>query len=283
MKKWMTALGVASLTIGGAVMMLPADARGSQLDVLTLRGAGSSIGVTVREATADDAGKAKLGEPHGAVIESVTTNSPASRAGFQAGDIVVEFDGERVRGVQHFTRLVQETPPRRTVNAIVVRGTARQTLRVEPEAMGSFTADRLRSQLDLRRRVIPELRDNLNFNVAPDLLRRRGLLSGPSTLGVSVTELTPQLAEYFGVEQGVLVASVLAGTPGAEAGLRAGDVLTAIGGQRVSTPAEAIAALRRVQPGEGVDINVTRDRKSLMLKATIAARPAASGRGGLTI
>ncbi len=281
MKKWLAGLTIATLTIGAAVMVMPADARGAQVDVLTLRGPGSSIGVTVREAGTDDVEQAKLGEPHGAVIQSVTPDSPAARAGFQAGDIVVEFDGERVRGVQHFTRLVQETPPRRTVEAIVVRGTARQTLRVEPEAAGSFTADRLRSAVP--RRIIPELRENFNFDLSPDLLRRRELLGGPSTLGISVTDLTPQLAEYFGVEDGVLVASVLAGTPAATAGLRAGDVLTAIGGERVRTAAEVIAAVRRVQPGEGVDIGVTRDRKALTLKATIPARPGASGRGGLTI
>jgi serine protease Do len=275
------------MAFGIVAVLSQNDAQGAQVEVLTLRGAGSSIGVGIRETTAEEAQKAKLASAEGVVIESVNADSPASRAGFQVGDIVLEFDGERVRSVRQFTRLVQETPPRRSVAAIVLRGGSKQTLRVEPEAAGALATDRLRALEDrargLRRLERPQLDAlrNFNFNIAPDLLSRGG--AGALMLGISVTSLTPQLAEYFGVKEGALVASVGAGTPAADAGLRAGDVITAVAGQATATPADVVAALRRVQPGEGVDISVTRERKSLMLKATIPARPAASGRGGLPI
>ena len=285
MKKWMAGAAAAVMAIGTVAVLSQNDAQGAQLDILTLRGAGSSIGVSVRDTTAEEAQKAKLESPAGVMIESVNADSPASRAGFQAGDIVLEFDGERVRSVRQFTRLVQETPPRRSVNAVVLRGGSRQTLRVEPETAGGFTAERLRrpDNLELRRRDRLQLDalPNFDFNIAPDVLRRS--LGGGLILGVSIASLTPQLAEYFGVKEGVLVSSVAADTPAAAAGLRAGDVITAVGGQSTTTPSDVVSALRRVQPGEAVDISVTRERKSLTLKATLPGRPATSGRSGLPI
>ena len=56
-----------------------------------------------------------------------------------------------------------------------------------------------------------------------------------STLGVTVSPLTDQLASYFGVKQGVLVSAVTSDSPAAGAGVRAGDVITAVNGQTVSS------------------------------------------------
>src|SRR5262245_25591788 len=75
--------------------------------------AGSRIGVTVQDVEAD-AKDAKLSRT-GVLIESVETGGPAEKAGMKAGDAITEFDGERVRSVRQFSRLVQETPSGRTV------------------------------------------------------------------------------------------------------------------------------------------------------------------------
>ena len=75
---------------------------------LALEGPGSSIGVTVRDQT---------GDAPGVVIDSVREDTPATRAGLQKGDVVVEFDGERARSAQQFTRLVRETAPGRSVRS----------------------------------------------------------------------------------------------------------------------------------------------------------------------
>lgn len=68
------------------------------------------------------------------MVERVRDGSPATRAGLRSGDVIVEFDGERVRGVRHFSRLVLETPPGRTVKSTISRNGARLTLDVTPEA-----------------------------------------------------------------------------------------------------------------------------------------------------
>jgi C-terminal processing protease CtpA/Prc len=100
----------------------------------------------------------------------------------------------------------------------------------------------------------------------------RLLSPGGAKLGVRVQELTPELATYFGVSDGVLVSSVDADTPAAKAGLKAGDVITAIDGKAVTSAAQMVERLR--DKDSDVTISVTRDKKALTLKATLGAPPA---------
>ena len=78
-------------------------------------GRGSQVGVSVRDVGTDD--KAQ----NGVVVEEVATESPAEKAGIKKGDVITEFDGERVRSVRQFTRLVQETPAGRKAQTVVMR------------------------------------------------------------------------------------------------------------------------------------------------------------------
>jgi len=273
---------ILAATVTAAVMMAvrPVAAQAQPRVIMQTIGA-ASIGVTIRDVTSEDAAKAKMAQPAGVYVESVREGTAAAKAGLQAGDIVIEFDGERVRSASHFTRLVQESVPDRQVAAVVVRGTSKQTLNVIPEAVGTnFLSRNLFRPQDLQLQV-PR---NFNFDVEPNFLRRALPLSG-NALGVSVTPLSEQLAAYFGVKDGVLVNDVTTSSPAASAGLRAGDVITAINGEQVSSAAEITRALRDNR-NETVDISITRDRKSQTLKATVPTRtpPAGrSGRGGLPV
>jgi serine protease Do len=95
-------------------------------------------------------------------------------------------------------------------------------------------------------------------------------------LGVNVQELTPELAAYFGVKDGLLVNSVQADTPAAKAGIKAGDVIGSVNGKAVATPNELVKELAD-KDGE-VTIGVTRDKKPLPLKATLEPRKAPARR-----
>jgi S1-C subfamily serine protease len=277
------AAAVLSVAVSAAVMtaVRPATAQESRAVVRSFGSA--SLGLSIREVTGEDAVKAKMAQPSGVYVESVIEGSPASKAGVQAGDIVIDFDGERVRSASHFTRLVQESVPNRQVSAVVMRGTSRQTLTVVPQAGGAFT---LRSN-EARRRLQGTLQNQLprdfSLRIDPDTLRNRAPATG-RTLGVTVSPLTDQLASHFGVKQGVLVSSVSDNSPAASAGIRAGDVITAVNGQNVSSSADVTRAMRAAS-GDSVEIVVTRERKSLSLKATLPARttPRPSGRGGLPV
>jgi S1-C subfamily serine protease len=95
-------------------------------------------------------------------------------------------------------------------------------------------------------------------------------MQGRGRLGVNVQELTPELAAYFGVKDGLLVNSVEADTPAAKAGIKAGDVIGTVNGKAVATTPELIKELGDKE-GE-VTIGVTRDKKALSLKATLEPR-----------
>src|SRR5688572_22577464 len=158
MKKYIAGTVAGAALLVAWVVAAPSQAAAQGLDPFTLYGAGSSIGVTVRDVTPDDASKAKLAQPAGAYVESVRTGSPAEKAGIRTADIILDFDGERIRSVRQFTRLVQESAPRRSVPVVVVRGTGRQTLQVVPEVSESSLPD-VFSQVAPRLRVLPRDRD----------------------------------------------------------------------------------------------------------------------------
>ena len=276
---------VVGVSMLAAVLIFATKGAGAQAQprlLIQAFGSASQIGIGVREVTAEDAAKAKLAQPLGVYIESVRENSPAATAGLKPGDIVLDFDGERVRSASHFTRLVQETAPNRQVEVVVVRGTSKQTLKVVPE-----TSNRLDDLLsnDNRREFRDRLRTlppNFNFDLDPDVLRRAVPIAG-ATLGITAMPLTDQLASYFGVKQGVLVSSVNSDSPAAGADLKAGDVITAVNGRSVTSVGEVTRAIREARAGT-VEITVTRDRKSMTLKAAVPSRaPRGSGRGGLPV
>lgn len=227
---------------------------------MLLEGMGSEAGVSVRELRAVEISSANL-QPGGVLVQDVDEGGPAARAGLRSGDIIVDFDGERVRGVRHFSRLVRETPPGRTVKSSIIRGGERLTVDVTPR-----DGDRLSHVLPYIERGMRAIPRDFEFEFPQWTSRGR--------LGVSLTPLTDQLASYFGVKEGALVSAVEADSPAAQAGLRAGDVITAINGRPVGDPGDAMAVLRETARGSAVEIRLTRDKKEMTVKATLPERGA---------
>src|SRR5918993_5005881 len=230
------------LAVSGAVSVAAQDRRVERRrpDVMLLDGRGAQLGVRVSDVDAK--------EPAGARIEEVTADSPAEKAGLQEGDLVVEYDGERVRSARQFTRLVQETPDGRTVQIAVMRNGQKQIVDATPESRVTwdfgFDPDRLRDDIErgLRQfRVEPPVFDFRYDDRGPRRFEYRvpervmPFTGTRGRLGVSVQSLTPELEEYFGVKNGgVLVSSVAQNSAAAKAGLKAGDVITSINGDRVA-------------------------------------------------
>jgi serine protease Do len=90
-------------------------------------------------------------------------------------------------------------------------------------------------------------------------------------LGVTIETLDTQLAEFFGVKEGVLVKSVSADSVAAKAGLKAGDVITAVNGRKVYDASDVTRAIDRTESNGDLTIEVMRDRKTLTLKGKLEA------------
>lgn len=259
-------LGVLSAAAPAAEGQVEGRAFPRMPDIMMLQGRGSEIGVSVRDLTSDEIAKAKLTQPGGVLVQDVREGSPASRAGLMNGDIVVEFDGERVRSVGQFTRLVRETAPGRQVNASIVRGGARRSLQITPEAGDRFTRGLPNAQQpEPRLRALPQLPD-----FPPDLDPTPDLKVVPrGQIGVTLAPLTEQLATYFGTKEGVLVSTVVNGSAAAQAGLRAGDVIMAVNERRVQDVADVTRAVREAKPGTALDMRVLRDKKEVTVKVIV--------------
>jgi serine protease Do len=283
---WKTAVPAAALVLAaglGAAVSPPLQAQAvvarapkqRAIEVLT---GGSRIGVSIRDVEPGDA-KAAKGASGGVVVEDVTAESPAEKAGIRKGDVIVEFDGERVRSARQLTRLVQETPAGRAVQVALLRDGQRTTVTVTPDEGRGFSFERFSELQDLARdlpsRIAPRPPAPPAAPVPPSppfAWRFDDLLGRSSFLGITVDTLSPQLAEYFGTKQGVLVSSVADNSAAAKAGIRAGDVITSVNGSTVDAPADVRRAVQALRDGDEFTVVVTRDRKSMTLKGK-AERP----------
>jgi serine protease Do len=227
-------------------------------NLIFVGGEGSWLGVDIQDVTAQEAKKLKLPGVYGALVTRVEADSPAARAGLKAGDVILDFAGERVRSVAELSRLVRETPPDRDVAMKVSR--SGKTL-----ALTAQIAKRAESSFSPRIEIPPVKLPSFKFNFA---------WPGRPRLGILGNDLTPQLAKFFGVQQGkgVLVSEVTDGSAAQKAGLKAGDVIVKVG----ATAVDSVSALRRALRGDSnqqrqVVLTIVRDRQQQKVTAELPA------------
>lgn len=210
------------------------------------------LGVTLGEATE------VAGRP-GVRLETVPEGTPAHRAGLRTEDVVVALDNADL-GSDPGGALVQrmaDVEPGDTVTVTFFRGDQERTARVatDASALAAFEAlgDAARFQLQVPRAVrgaigrplMPVVGDHPGLHVA-----RRFHASD-----LELAAVNAGLAEYFGTDRGVLVTAIDDDSP---LGLRAGDVILAIGGREVRDPAHVRAILASYQADEEISFRVVR-------------------------
>jgi serine protease Do len=283
MKGWRLAALAAALTAAAGVGAAMAPVAQGQAKIVRTQspvairvlGGGSRIGISIRDVDQVDDKTAK-GASSGVLVEEVAADSPAEKAGLRRGDVIVEFDGERVRSARQLTRLVQETPGGRSVPATVVREGQRTTVTITPREAGGFKFDRFDD--------LSEWAKDLTYRVAPPkapappvpptppsafMWNYGELLGSFGRLGITLQSLSSQLAEYFGTKEGVLVTSVTDNSVASKAGLKAGDVITSFNGSQVDEPADLRRRVQDLDDGAEFTIEVMRDRKPLTVKGKI--------------
>jgi serine protease Do len=243
-------------------------------------GLGGTIGATVRDVSVEESRSAKLAQPEGAYVTGVEANGPAAKAGIATGDIIVEFDGERVRSARQLSRLVREGPDGRSVRTVYLRNGSRQTAELTPDSNQSWVTLPDFSQLERQMRDLSQ-RFEFDYN-GPGGRGWGGWVTGTrGRLGASLAPVSGQLAAYFGVERGALVSAVEMDSPAARAGLKAGDVITSMNGRTVAAVSDVFDEVRRADGGASIAITVMRDKKQLQLTAKMPENPRpvrASGR-----
>jgi len=239
----------------------------------TLRGIASRgyLGVGVVELTEDRVKALKLKEDQGLEVKLVDQNSPAAKAGLRENDVILEVNGKSVEDNAQFQNMIGETSPGTKVSLTIWRNGAKQTLS---------------ATLDSRPDGFFVLGPNFPGGALPPVPPMPPVpfnggnafptIPGESPIvGFEGEALNAQLAEFFGVKEGVLVRSVNAQTPAARAGLKAGDVVVKVNGTPVTTPRE-ITGLVRSSRKKAISFTVVRNRKEISLNVEIAAARTAS-------
>lgn len=227
---------------------------------------GSYLGIGGVDITPDRAHALNLKEERGVEISSVDPEGPAAKAGMKEGDVVLEFNGQAVQGWAQFRRIVQETPAGRQVKISVWRAGALQSL--------TATVGERKNQPMV---IGPDSGWNFNMPVVPSMpempnieIPRFGSLQSPmiGIMGESLGQ-EEQLAEFFGVQEGVLVRSVKKGSAAEKAGIKAGDVITRVEETPVNSTSDITRTLRNLKAKKTVTMTVVRNKKEMPVTVTI--------------
>jgi serine protease Do len=260
----LAAVGVVSSIASAQTPPTPAPApkaRPAQAIVIQKSG-GGYLGVGGVEVTAEKVKALNLKEEGGVLVSSVTEDGPAAKAGIKEGDVVLEFNGTPVQGTVQFQRMVGETPPGRQVKLTIWRNGASQTITAtigeRKNMMSGWTT--------------MEMPDH-EFPRMPEMsIPKWETISPNPALGIYGESLgeNDQLAEFFGVTDGILVRSVRKGSAAEKAGIKAGDVITKVDDSRVAASGDITRTLRALRGKKStVTVMVVRNKKEMPITVTL--------------
>ncbi|MGB7062619.1 MAG: PDZ domain-containing protein [Candidatus Zixiibacteriota bacterium] len=210
------------------------------------------LGVYLQDINRDIKEAMDLESKRGALIAGVVEDSPAEEAGIEEEDVIVEFDGEKVRNTSSLTRLVKKHSPGDKITLTLVRDGKEKSIAV---ILGKQPKDEFIYEHDFE----PLL--GLKKGKSPEAYFF-SFYSG-SRIGVKVQDLSEQLGEYFGLEdaKGVLITEVEEDMPAEKAGLKAGDVIVEVDGDEIDDTQELREIISEKEEGDEVEIKVIRERK----------------------
>ena len=195
------------------------------------------LGVYFQPVTPELAQQFGLKKAGGALVAEVIAGGPAAAGGVKPGDVIVRFDGREVNDWHELPAMVADTPVGREVVMTVIRRGGEKKLEI---TVGELKDGEVQAQGEPQRQ-------------------------SEDKLGLSLQELTPDLAQQLGVSagKGLVVTGAREGGPAAEAGLRKGDVIVEADRKAVETIKEFQGLVRGLKPGDGLLVLYQREGRSL--------------------
>ncbi len=249
---------------------------------------GSFLGVHTEDITKENMARYGMREVRGVGVTEVVKDSPAEKAGLRKDDVILRFENDSVTSTRKLSRLVSEVAPDQSVRLNISRGGGEQDVSVTMgkrenafNAMQLGKLQGLEGLKDLEKfKGLDKLKE-LHKVMPPGAnvwkWEGQGLGAEPyiysfgnhRRIGVSTMQLNKQLAEYFGVSdgKGVLVTSVADDSPAAKAGIKAGDVITAIDGDKVEGSGDISRAINKKKDGD-VTLTVIRNKNQRSITVT---------------
>ena len=206
------------------------------------------LGVRIQDVTEDVAKDLAMTDPHGAFVAAVEEKSPAAEAGIIAGDVILTLDGKKIDAMHALPRLVADEPVGKAVEIVILRAGKEQTMTVTlgllKEAVAAAAADK-KPEGDDTTTTAPDKGGATEPPPAPDT--GPAVVAGP--LGIALADLSPETRTEYGIKAdvtgGVVVVKVEAGSAAEEKRLQPGDVISMVGEELVSSPAEFDAQIEK--------------------------------------
>lgn len=211
------------------------------------------LGVTAVDLT--ESQRERFDAEKGAWVDDVVEGSPAEKAGLRAGDIITAFNGRSVENAAELYDRIRKADPGKEALVEVLRKGGVETVTV---TLGE------RSEEDVFG-TVPRLREPLRMF--------RWDADSSAFLGVTTERLSRREAkDSLKIDGGVRVTEVSKDSPAQKAGLKEGDVITAIGDKKVSTPEDLSEIIGDRKPGEKVDVQYFRRGRTRTATAELAGR-----------
>jgi len=196
------------------------------------------LGVIIQEVTRDLAESFGLDKPSGALVAQVLADSPALAAGIEEGDVIIGFNGREIGLSSELPAQVGRVAPGKSAAVDIYRKGEVVTIDVE---IG----------------LLPSQQELAQSNMAEESRKK-------TSLGLSVRDLTDEDREQFGIESGVLVEEVKAG-PAAQAGVTAGDIITTLDGESVSSVSQLRKLVENLPAQRPVPLRIMRGNSPVYL------------------
>ncbi len=196
------------------------------------------LGVSVQSMTPDLAKALKLEERQGALVSEVMPGGPAAKAGLRQGDVIVDFNGESIKGSHDLPAIVAKTPVGEEAMVTLRRNGKTQKV---PVTVGKLPSERA--------------------------TRQESGHMGQSQWGLQLQAVTPQMARQYGLtaESGVVVIGVQPGSPAERAGLQRSDVIREVNRQPVQTVQDVRDAFTKADTQDSLVLLVKRGQGSLFV------------------
>src|SRR5580693_4638501 len=251
-------------------------------DTMVIGDEGASwLGVESQEISSEKAKELKLPAERGVLLERIVPDSPAAKAGLKDNDVITEINGQRVEGAAQFRRMIHEIPAGRSAQFTVWRDGHAQTISVtlgKSEDRGNMwvkTAPRAFS-FQLPRVEIPEVMDMPGMDWSSG-----GVLAGARPrLGIDAEDLSGQFGAYFGAPdgEGVLVRAANAGSPAEKAGVKSGDVITSLNGERIRSLGDLREKLGGKREEKTMKLGVLRNKSEVTITVELPPPPSKTPR-----
>lgn len=256
------------VAVGSALASIADDEDDMQV---VLGPGGSWLGVGVTEVNAEKVKELKLPAERGALLGKIIADSPAAKAGLKENDVVTEINGQRVEGAEQFRRMVREIPAGRAAQFTIWRDGHSQSVSVtlgkSDQRQFSFSDKPGAFAFHM-----PEISPMPSFSGLGDFAVS---FLGQPRLGIDAENLDGEFGNFFGAPEGegILVRGVFEDSPAAKAGLKVGDVITSLNGERIRTIGELREKIAENKADKTVKLGVLRNKSALTLTVELPAPP----------